>query len=70
MNWNEKSKEIAEQVLEEIENGVVNSYTRDDVLRGLQKAAMMGLEYECDAWCHGKSEKMQQCCETIIELFK
>ncbi len=70
MNWNDKAQEIAETILAKIEDGVVSSYTRDDVLNGLREAAMQGIKYECDAWCHGKSEQMQQCCETMMELLK
>ena len=48
MSWNEKSLEIAKDILEKMENGVLNSYTRADVLNGLKEAAMQGMAYECD----------------------
>lgn len=50
MSWNEKATEIAETILEKMEDGVVNSYTRDDVLNGLKEAALKGIQYECDCW--------------------
>ena len=48
MAWKEKSQEIALEILERIENGVLNSYTRADVLHALEEAAIKGMEYECD----------------------
>lgn len=50
MNWSEKAQEIAEEILDEIEGGVVSSYTRDDVIAGLKKAAIEGMKFECDNW--------------------
>ncbi len=50
MNWNDKAQQIAEELLEKMEDGVVCSYTRDDVLRGLQQAAIKGMAFECDNW--------------------
>ena len=50
MNWTDKANKIAEQILEEMENGVVCSYTRDDVITGLKKAAIEGMKFECDNW--------------------
>ncbi len=50
MSWNEKSKEIAEVILDKMEKGAQNSYTRDDVLNGLREAAMQGMAYECENW--------------------
>lgn len=50
MNWSEKAKEIAEELLDKMENGVVGSYTRDGVLNALQKAAIDGMAFECDNW--------------------
>lgn len=68
MNWNDKSAEIAIRILDKMENGVLNSYTRDDVLKGLREAALSGMEFECDAWCHGKSEEFRQCCDKIKSI--
>lgn len=51
MNWQEKSKEIAVELLDKMEDGVVSSYTRQDVLAYLQKAAYMGMRWECENWC-------------------
>ena len=48
MSWTEKSKEIAVEVLDKMEKGAQNSYTRDDVLNGLREAAMQGMVYECN----------------------
>lgn len=50
MNWNDKAKEIAVTIIDKMENGVVGSYTRDDVLRGLHEAAIEGMKHECDNW--------------------
>lgn len=50
MNWSDKAKEIAKEILDKMENGVVGSYTRDDVLHALQKAAIDGMAFECDNW--------------------
>jgi hypothetical protein len=50
MNWKEKSEEIATNLLEKMKNDVVGSYTRQDVLDYLQKAAYMGMQWECDNW--------------------
>lgn len=50
MNWSEKSKEIAVDLLEKMEDGIVGSYTRQDVLDYLQKAAYIGMRFECDNW--------------------
>ncbi len=50
MNWSEKSKEIAEEILVKMEDCSSGSYTRDDMLRCLQKAAMSGMAFECDNW--------------------
>lgn len=52
MNWSEKSKIIAKELLEEMEKGVLNSYTRADVLHGLEQAAKKGMAFECDNWLH------------------
>lgn len=49
MNWNDKARLIAEELLDKMEDGVC-SYTRDDVLRGLQQAAIKGMVFECDNW--------------------
>ena len=50
MNWNDKAQEIAKAILEKMEDGVLNSYTRDDVLNGLREAALQGIKFECDCW--------------------
>ena len=50
MNWSEKSKEIAEEILVKMEDCSSGSYTRDDMLQCLQKAAMSGMAFECDNW--------------------
>lgn len=50
MNWSDQAKQIADEILEKMENGVVGSYTRDDVISGLCKAAMQGMAFECDNW--------------------
>lgn len=50
MNWREKSQEIAVELLEKMEVGIVGSYTRQDVLDYLAKAAYMGMQWECDNW--------------------
>lgn len=50
MNWSDKANEIAYEILEEMEDGVVSSYTRDDVIAGLKKAAIEGMKHECNNW--------------------
>jgi len=50
MNWNEQATQIAEDILDEIEDGIVCSYTRDDVKAGLKKAAYLGMQFECENW--------------------
>lgn len=50
MKWEAKAKEIADEVLEEMEGGIVGSYTRDDVISGLRKAARLGMEWELENW--------------------
>lgn len=50
MNWSDKSKEIALQLMEKMEDGIVGNYTRQDVIDNLKKAAYMGMEWECDNW--------------------
>lgn len=50
MNWSEKSKQIAAELLEEMEDGVINPDTRADFLQVLEQAAIKGMEYECDNW--------------------
>jgi len=50
MKWEDKAKEIADELLEEMERGVVNSYTRDDVHNYLQKAALKGMDFELENW--------------------
>lgn len=50
MNWNDQSTKIANDILEKMEDGTVGSYTRDDVIAGLKKAAYMGMQFECDNW--------------------
>lgn len=50
MNWREKSHEIASELLDKMEDGIVGSYTRQDVLDYLAKAAYMGMQWECDNW--------------------
>lgn len=48
MNWTEKSKEIAVDILEKMEGGTDGNLTRQEVLDCLQKAAYMGMQHECD----------------------
>ena len=50
MSWSEKSKEIASELLDKMGGGIVGSYTRQDVLDYLAKAAYMGMQHECDNW--------------------
>lgn len=50
MNWREKSQKIAVELLDKMEDGIVGSYTRQDVLDYLAKAAYMGMQHECDNW--------------------
>lgn len=50
MNWSEKAQKIAEEILDEMEGGIVSSYTRDDVIAGLKKAAIEGMKFECENW--------------------
>ena len=50
MNWREKSQEIAVELLDKMEDGIIDNYTRQDVLDYLAKAAYMGMEWECDNW--------------------
>lgn len=50
MKWEAKAKEIADEVLDEMERGVVGSYTRDDVISGLRNAARLGMEWELENW--------------------
>ena len=50
MNWREKSQEIAVELFDKMEDGIVGNYTRQDVLDYLSKAAYMGMEWECDNW--------------------
>ena len=50
MNWSDKANEIADEILNKMEDCSSGSYTRDDMLRCLQKAAMSGMAYECDNW--------------------
>ena len=50
MNWQEKSHEIASELLDKMEDGIIGSYTRQDVLDYLAKAAYMGMRWECDNW--------------------
>lgn len=56
MNWSEKSKEIADSLIEKMDSGIVGSYTRQDVLDYLQKAAYMGMQHECDCWVLKKTK--------------
>ena len=51
MNWREKSHEIASELLDKMGDGIVGSYTRQNVLDYLAKAAYMGMQWECDNWC-------------------
>lgn len=50
MNWSEKSKQIAVELLEEMEDGVINPPSREDFLQVLEQAAIKGMRYECDNW--------------------
>ena len=50
MNWTEKAKEIAEEILKEGNGNNRDNYTRDEVLKLLRKAAYSGMEFECDNW--------------------
>ncbi len=50
MNWSEKSKQIAAELLGEMEDGVINPDTRADFLQVLEQAAIKGMKYECDNW--------------------
>jgi hypothetical protein len=68
MAWNDKAKQIAEQVYDKMHKET--STDKEHLLEMLEKAALTGMEYECDEWCHGKSARMQECCETIMELLK
>ena len=50
MNWRDKSKEIAVELLKKLKEDANGNYTRQDVLDYLQKAAYMGMQFECDNW--------------------
>ena len=50
MSWNDKSKEIAVELLDKMEDDIIGGYTRQDVLDYLAKAAYMGMQHECDNW--------------------
>ena len=50
MKWRNKAKEIADELMDEMERGVVGSYTRSEVYESLQKAALAGMEWELENW--------------------
>ena len=48
MNWNEKATLIASEIIEEC--GADSVLTLNDAIRLLHKAAMRGMEFECENW--------------------
>lgn len=51
MNWSDKAMVIADGIIKEMEKTYgVGSYIREDVIEGLKKAAMKGMQFECDNW--------------------
>lgn len=50
MKWRNKAKEIANELMDKMEHGIVGSYTRSDVYESLQKAALQGMEWELENW--------------------
>jgi len=49
MNWSEKAEEIAGILIDELEaNG--NSYSKDKLSQCVRRAAILGMEFECDNW--------------------
>lgn len=85
MNWNDKAREIAERICtrEELEkadfadNIIYDENGRLDLnyivaaLRPLvEKAAMEGMKFECDEWCHRKSGLMEKCREMMKQIIR
>lgn len=83
MNWNDKAREIAERIctcdeLEKAdfadniiydENGRLDLNHIVSAIRPLvEKAAMEGMKFECDEWCHGKRQMMEKCAEMLKQI--
>ena len=50
MNWTDKAKEIAEEILKQENGNHKENYTREEVIELLRRAAYIGMEFECDNW--------------------
>lgn len=50
MNWSDKAKVIADEIIKKMKKDDVGGYTRDDVIEGLKKASIEGMKFECNNW--------------------
>ena len=48
MSWSDKAREVATVILEKQEYGILNNYTRNDVLSMMEICFVEGCRYECD----------------------